>query len=224
MFNVKERQKLKKFMKDLKNKWEEIYREAGYDNISFSIVNGADEWNSNQDSDVPTCTDEELVDAEMTTLMCPLVDDTGIIVNLKAGVVSSYSSLLQVLVMFDLNLDLAERHAFNTLRHELGHITVGVSYIGRSLQEWSEMTRIMKDDHDNLQKLRSNANPKTTFEYILAVHNQTYEKKADEAAGITDKDVAIDFVLANPGYSRSRLGVEKYLTVEEFKEIRSGNY
>lgn len=217
MLNVKRQRTIDKFISCMYPLWKDLTKEYDVEGVPFTIITDVHEWKCELD-DI-TLTAEELRGYEMVTVEQPWTDDNGIITDISVGVLMGYPSAMTSIMSYDFDIQMALAHISITMRHEIGHILDYKRFLGHHKKEWNEYATKSEDMINALPALRKNASAKSILNWQLMYYDCLGEKQAYENTGITKKDVVIDFVKANPGMSRRQLGVEDYLTVDEFKQI-----
>lgn len=168
--------------------------------------------------------DTDIEDSVCMLLLAPILDGPdGIIINFMGSIVMplhNVSRLIMAGVTDDEFLFIID----HTLRHECGHAIDLVNYVGLSYLDWSSRSSSMNSDYTTLKNLRVNASAKSIFDWYVRYHSIEAEAIADRLGGVSVKDYAIDFVLANKEVPYSKLGVDKYLSKKECDLIKSGKY
>lgn len=216
MESKKQRNSVNSIIKQVHVKWEELCKEYKVSpSCAFYILDASDIFDYN----IPAIAKEKFSSTIMTTWGKHIAKN-DIIFELHIVVLANYTEIITSFIDYDLDVKLTMNHLENVMRHEIGHVLHYMSYLGESLNEWIKMNEESNDIKDSLPKVRNNASYKSMLEGICAYHSIPMERIADEFAGLTIKTWVTDFVLANPGVSRKKLGVEEYLTEEEFSEVR----
>lgn len=205
--------------------WSKLLTKHDIEPIPFHVVDSATEWyalytNEFVPTDKRAVTTYDLIDAEMMTVGLPIVNSaTNCIKCISVSAVMSVVSLMEVCSSYEFDIVKITEHLILSMSHEIGHIMDFKSFIGKPITVWNKYCDVSDAEVNALPTLRKNASCKTVFEWHLKYHHTTWEHNADMNVGLTDEEYAIDFAKANPGLSRKKLGIDKYVTEERFQEL-----
>lgn len=217
--NIKTKRAVEELIRMVQSRWKELTERYKLGPLELAIVDTADELNS----DIPelNVTEDDLISNEMITFTKGYTNHYKTLVGIDALVASHVMHFYNVLLGSYGNHEIALWHLTQTMKHEIGHVIFYKSRIGKwAGDEWDTACDECHEPR-NFKQPRKNASLRTTFKWYINYFNLRYEKLANEAVGITERDIAIDYVVSNPYCTRKELGVEDYLTNEEFKKIQT---
>lgn len=172
----------------MRHKYPEILNNPAVKQVMFLVVNGASESPHPGDSDIT------LLQNELTTSSRHLIsNDADLVVEVDICVLIHRYHILRILSDCNWNIDIASEHIRLSIRHELGHVTDHASYIGCTSSDIDAWRETIKNDYDHIGDVPTDLD--AYWRWQLKYYDLSVERKANELAGITLEDIAIDIYI-----------------------------
>lgn len=171
------------------------------------------------ESPIENINNTNLLQREFTTRTQQEISDDDHVITVDSYVLLHIYHVLRTLSDCDWCIDVAEEHIRLGIRHELGHAVDHASYMGKSMDEAQSRRNMTLDGYATLAP-PSSYDPVEYWLWKVKYHSLPVERKADELAGITMEDMAVDFWMMNPDYDLSNSTIMNYISADRIHETK----